>query len=105
MLKKILPIVGTSAAAVGLVLIPVVSASAVSYGNSVNNCYGERWNTDWNQDCDSPGASQAGSYQTRAACDVEGDNYVIAKRSKGSTDEIDGADCTFSISGVYTVFW
>ncbi|MFE7332660.1 hypothetical protein ACFU8W_49120 [Streptomyces sp. NPDC057565] len=105
MIKKILPILATGAAVVGLALIPAVNASAVSYGNRVNNCYGERWNTDWNQDCDYPGASQAGTYQTEGACDYQADHYVTAYRSKGSTDEIDGADCTFSVSAVYTVFW
>ncbi|MEW1610808.1 MULTISPECIES: hypothetical protein [unclassified Streptomyces] len=105
MFKKVLPILATSAAATALVLVPVTTASAVSFGNSVNNCYGERWSTDWNQDCDSPGASKTGTYQTEAACDAQADRYVTAKRNKGSTDEIDGSDCAFSISGVYTVFW
>ncbi|MFJ8113153.1 hypothetical protein [Streptomyces sp. NPDC096132] len=106
MLKRIAPILATgAAAAVGLIAIPAANASAVTYSNVVNNCYGEYYNTDWNQDCDSPGATDDGYYYTTAVCDYQSDKSMTVYRGYYSTAEVDGTDCTFDVDTGYTVFW
>ncbi|MDP9793611.1 hypothetical protein J2S43_002123 [Catenuloplanes nepalensis] len=79
-------------------------ALADGIGNSVHNCYGIWWNTDWDQRCSSPGASYAGRYKSVADCTSSGDNSLTVRRNQYSTLSHDGPDCTFQTVNVTTSY-
>ncbi|QOV35644.1 hypothetical protein IM697_37245 [Streptomyces ferrugineus] len=95
--------------AVALLSVGAVGAAAPNvfaegYGNTVHNCYGIYWNTDWDQRCWSGGARNAGQYQSTSDCTFDGDETLNRYRSIGSTTSYDGEDCIFEVVGVDTVF-
>jgi hypothetical protein len=75
---------------------------AATIGNKVHNCYGIYWNTDWNQECGSGGASETGSYESEADCSWSGDQSLEKHRNAGSTASYDGDDCLNSVWVVVT---
>lgn len=64
-LSKAALVVTLSGAAAVVASAPAFGAG---YGNSVHNCYGIYWNTDWNQNCNNGGARYEGYYKSTANC-------------------------------------
>ncbi|MER5645885.1 hypothetical protein [Streptosporangium sp. NPDC002524] len=79
-------------------------ASAGGTGNTVNNCYGVYFNTDWNQNCGAGGASQAGWYYSTGDCTGSADKNVSRNRAKGNATSVDGPDCAFQVINVRTTY-
>jgi hypothetical protein len=88
-------------------LLPQSAAGAASYGNPVHNCYGIWWNTDWNQECGSGGASAAGNFQSTADCTAPQvtDERITKYRPLHNGTSYDGPDCNYGIHVVNTVYW
>ncbi|HWS35681.1 MAG TPA: hypothetical protein VN408_23445 [Actinoplanes sp.] len=80
------------------------AASAAGTGNTVNNCYGIYWNTDWDQTCGAGGAGATGMYSSTGDCTSSADRYVDRYRNKGTGGAVDGGDCRFQVANVRTVF-
>lgn len=80
-------------------------AMAGGDGNTVNNCFGRWYNTDWDQMCGGTGATQAGHYRSTAACTAQTDVQRTWVRAVGSTTTHDGQDCRYSVAGVVTSFF
>ena len=98
-------VVGLATVAGGLLAAPALAAN---YGNSVNNCYGVWWTTDWNQECQWPvGAREDGNYRTIADCTAPQvtDESVTIYRHQGSLDSVDGDDCNFGLNSATTWYW
>lgn len=89
----------------GAAIVAAPQASAGGDGNKVHNCFGRWYNTDWDQKCSSPGATYSGTYESKAICTFEPDNYMEQWRAKGSTATYDGSDCDWSVTGVQTWFY
>jgi hypothetical protein len=79
-------------------------ASASGTGNTVNNCYGVYFNTDWNQECGAGGASVTGWYHSTGDCTASADHNLDVHRNRGDGHSADGADCTFQVVNVRTTF-
>lgn len=95
-------------ASLALVLATTAVAAPVfasGTGNSVNNCFGRGFNTDWDQLCGTGGASVSGNYRSTAACSSQTDIQRTWFRGVGSTTVRDGQDCRFSVSGVVTSYF
>jgi len=88
----------------GAILGIASAASAGGTGNTVHNCYGIYWNTDWDQTCGSGGASVTGMYHSTGDCTSSGDREVARYRQKGTGGAVDGGDCRFQVINVRTVF-
>ncbi|PGH49543.1 hypothetical protein [Streptomyces sp. Ru87] len=71
----------------------------------MHNCFGRWYNTDWDQKCGGLGADYSGTYETKAICTLEPDNYLTKWRRMGSTATYDGHDCDWSVTGAVTYFW
>jgi uncharacterized membrane protein len=80
------------------------TASAAGKGNTVHNCYGVYFSTDWNQDCGAGGAELAGVYNSTGDCTGSADRSVGRQRAKGDTTSIDGGDCRFQVINVRTSY-
>lgn len=93
---------GGMAAVIGMAM---PAANAAGTGNSVNNCYGIYYSTDWDQKCSSPGAGASGNYRSSADCTASGDNTLTVKRPLYNTQTFDGADCTFQVVYVETSYY
>lgn len=89
------------AAIVGAAATP---ASAGGTGNTVWNCYGIYWNTDWDQRCGSGGATIKGWYHSTGDCTASADRYLDKYRLAGSTTSYDGGDCRFQVVNVRTSY-
>ncbi len=84
---------------VGGVGVVASAANAASYTNEVYNCYGIMWNTDWNQNCGSGGADEAGYYYTKVDCTGADNTRDLDKyRRAGNSTSYDGDDCIFGIN-------
>lgn len=83
--------------AAGASVVATSSATAYTQSNSVHNCFGRYFNTDWEQRCGGSGAGASGNYETTAVCDFESDKTMTKYRSKGNVSVYDGADCTFEV--------
>lgn len=92
-------------AIVGGSVAVAMPALADGVGNTVHNCYGRYFTRDWEQSCWSGGAAFAGRYHSDADCDNQPDKTLNVDRSAGSTDTVDGADCTYSVGGVDTSYF
>lgn len=79
-------------------------ASAAGTGNTVNNCYGVYFNTDWNQECGAGGASVTGWYHSTGDCTGSRDRHVDVQRNRGDARSVDGGDCSFQVINVRTTF-
>ncbi|MFE9048383.1 hypothetical protein [Streptomyces rubiginosohelvolus] len=90
--------------ALGAAAATMPAAQAAGYGNTVRNCYGIYWNTDWDQRCWSGGATATGQFQSTADCTFDGDESVNKFRNIGSTSSVDGEDCIFEVVYVDTVY-
>lgn len=97
-------VVVTGAAAIVAAAAAASPALAGGYGNTVNNCYGIYFNTDWDQRCGSGGASVSGVYNSTGDCTSSADRYVSRYRSRGNTTSVDGEDCRFQVVNVRTSF-
>lgn len=85
----------------GAIAVPVLGAGK---GNTVFNCYGIYYNTDWDQTCGSGGASQAGIYNSTGDCTASADRSVSKYRARGNRTTYDGGDCRFQVVNVRTNF-
>lgn len=100
-IARFVAVAGLGAAAI---TVGVSSATAASYGPTTNGCYGIYWNTDWNQECGSSGASAAGYYKSTADCTAPQvtDSSLEKYRVSGSKTSYDGSDCNYGIHNVLT---
>lgn len=80
------------------------SATAAGTGNTVHNCYGIYWNTDWDQTCGSGGAGATGWYHSTGDCTSSVDRNVSRWRNQGTGGAVDGPDCRFQVVNVRTSF-
>lgn len=103
-LKTLLKVAAVGMLSLGAVAALAPTAFAASYGNTTKNCYGIYWNTDWNQECGSGGATSTGYFTSKADCNLELDKSVEVYRRAGNSSSIDGADCTFKVNDVDTSF-
>lgn len=88
-----------------MAVVGVYPAAAAGSGNTVFNCYGIYYSTDWDQKCYSGGASRNGHFYSVADCTSSGDNTLDARRNLYSTTVYDGADCTFQVVYVQTSWY
>lgn len=102
-LSKAALVVTLSGAAAVVASAPAFGAG---YGNSVHNCYGIYWNTDWNQNCNNGGARYEGYYKSTANCTAPQipDNKLEIYRLRFSVNSYDGQDCMYGIHTVQTYF-
>jgi hypothetical protein len=103
-LKTILKVTAVGMLSLGAVAALAPSAFAASYGNTTKNCYGIFWNTDWNQECGSGGATSTGYYTSKGNCDLELDKSIEVYRKAGNRTSYDGPDCTFEVTDVDTSY-
>lgn len=88
-------------ATTGAISVPVFASQK---GNTVLNCYGVYYNTDWDQTCGPGGAQEAGRYKSIGDCTAEPDNSLTVNRYEGSRETIDGGDCRIEVANVRTSF-
>jgi hypothetical protein len=90
----------------GMAVTVAAPAGAATVGNVVHNCYGIYWNTDWNQECGSRGATAYGRFKSTADCTAPQipDKYVDVYRALGNRTSYDGPDCAYGIHSVATWF-
>jgi hypothetical protein len=75
------------------------SMPAIASGTSASHygCYTRWWNTAWAQKCPG-GAEVVGNYESSVHCSAQGDRYLDRYRYPGNREEINGSDCSFSVS-------
>lgn len=100
-LKAGLATLARGAAVLGVTASPAVASGT---GNTVLNCYGIYFNTDWDQRCGTGGADVTGYYYSIGDCTSSGDRYINRYRTRGNTTSVDGGDCRFQVINVRTSF-
>lgn len=99
--KRLAIVTASVGAAIAAAAAPALAAG---YGNTVNNCYGVYYNTDWDANCGAGGATARGVYNYTGDCTSSADRYVSVQRSVGNATSYDGGDCRFQVANVRLTF-